>query len=208
MGGRAAALAGPRRTCALRLHPANRDGRADPRSGSLPARVLLCGHECLGDATGYLPFRTHQPLRHLRRGLPSFPAEPDDLSQKNHGGLITWKYPPAYYLLATPAYLLPFLHTDTERLYAVRVLSAVLGAITVWLVFLLLLEARVAPAIALLGTSTYAVLPMVSQASAICNPDVLLMAALAGLAAACSCCAGAGRADRLSWSPCGRYWRH
>ena len=134
------------------------------------------------DATGYLPFRTRQPLRLLRRGLQAFPVERDDLPQKNHGGLITWKYPPAYYLVATPAYLLPFLHTDTERLYAVRSVSAILGAITVWLVLALLLEAGVAPAIALLGVSAYALLPMVSQASAICNPDVLLMAALAGLA--------------------------
>ena len=133
-------------------------------------------------ATGYLPFRTRQPLRLLRRGLQAFPVERDDLPQKNHGGLITWKYPPAYYLVATPAYLLPFLHTDTERLYAVRSVSAILGAITVWLVLALLLEAGVAPAIALLGVSAYALLPMVSQASAICNPDVLLMAALAGLA--------------------------
>ncbi len=133
-------------------------------------------------AAGYLPFRTRQPLRLLRRGLQAFPVERDDLPQENHGGLITWKYPPAYYLVATPAYLLPFLHTDTERLYAVRSVSAILGAITVWLVLALLLEAGVAPAIALLGVSAYALLPMVSQASAICNPDVLLMAALAGLA--------------------------
>ena len=78
--------------------------------------------------------------------------------------------------------MLPFLHTDTERLYAVRSVSAVMGAIAVWLVFLLLLEAGVAPLIALLGAIAYPLLPMVSQASAICNPDVLLMAALAGLA--------------------------
>jgi len=133
-------------------------------------------------AAGYLPSRTHQPLRLLRRGLQAFPVERDNLPQENHGGLITWKYPPAYYLIATPAYLLPFLQTDTERLYAVRSVSAVLGAIAVWLVLLLLLEAGVAPVLALLGASAYAVLPMVTQASAICNPDVLLMAAIAGLA--------------------------
>ena len=67
-------------------------------------------------------------------GCGPFRVERDDLPQENHGGLITWKYPPAYYLIATPAYLLPFLHTDTERLYAVRSVSAILGAITVWLV--------------------------------------------------------------------------
>ena len=133
-------------------------------------------------ATGFGPFRTRQPLRPLRRGLPAFPAERDDLPQKSHGNLIIWKYPPAYYLIAAPAYLLPFLHTDTERMYAVRSVSAIIGAIAVWLVFLLLLEAGVAPLIALLGTATYSLLPMVSQAGAIGNPDVLLMAALAGLA--------------------------
>jgi hypothetical protein len=133
-------------------------------------------------ATGYLPSRTHEPLRLLRRGLPGFPAERHDLSQTNHGGLIVWKYPPAYYLLVTPAYMLPFLHTDTARMYAVRVASALIGALAVWLVFLLIAEAGASPLIAVLGTLTYSLLPMVSQASAIVNPDILLMAAFAGLA--------------------------
>jgi Predicted membrane protein (DUF2142) len=134
------------------------------------------------NATSFGPSRTRQPLRYLRRGLPGFPVERDDLSQINHGGLIVWKYPPVYYLIATPAYMLPFLHTDTERMYAVRAVSAIMGAIAVWLVLLLLLEAGVTPLIAVLATSTFALLPMVDQASAICNPDVLLGALLAGLA--------------------------
>src|SRR4051812_34771534 len=74
--------------------------------------------------TGYLPSRTREPLRKLRRDLPAFPAELDDFPQKTHGALIgVWKYPPAYDLIATPAYLLPGLHTDTERMYAVRAVS-------------------------------------------------------------------------------------
>ena len=93
----------------------------------------------------------------------------------SHGDLISvWKYPPAYYLIAAPAYLLPFLHTDTERMYAVRGVSAMIGAIAVWLVFLLLLEAGVdAPDRAARDGLTYSLLPMVSQASAIGNPDIL-----------------------------------
>jgi hypothetical protein len=133
--------------------------------------------------TGYLASRTREPLRNLRRDLPAFPPERDGWPQENHGSLVgVWKYPPAYDLLATPAYMLPWLHTDTERMYAVRFVSALIGALAVWLVFLLLAEAGATPLIALLGTLTYSLLPMVSQASAIGNPDVLLMASLAGLA--------------------------
>ena len=136
---------------------------------------------------------------------PRFPAERDDLPQKSHGNLIIWKYPPAYYLIAAPAYLLPFLHTDTERMYAVRSVSAIIGAIAVWLVFLLLLEAGVAPLIALLGTATYSLLPMVSQAGAIGNPDVLLMAALAGLARSLLVlCRGWTRRSAVHVAPSGR----
>ena len=56
--------------------------------------------------TGYLPSRTREPLRKLRRDLPAFPPEKDGFAEKNHGALIgVWKYPPAYDLIATPAYL-------------------------------------------------------------------------------------------------------
>jgi hypothetical protein len=134
-------------------------------------------------ATGYAAFRTRDPVRKLRRGLSAFPRERDDLSQVNHGSLLgVWNYPPGYYVLATPAYMLPFLHTDTERLYAVRFVSALIGAAAVLLVYLLFAEVGATPLICLLGALTYSLLPMVSQASAICNPDVLLMAAFAGLA--------------------------
>jgi hypothetical protein len=133
-------------------------------------------------STGYLPSRTREPLRHLRRDLPAFPPEADGRSEKNHGSLLgVWKYPPAYDLIATPAYLLPGLHTDTERMYAVRAVSAVIGALAVWLVYLLLIEAGATFLIAVLGALAYSLLPMVSQASALGNPDVLLMASLAGL---------------------------
>jgi hypothetical protein len=132
--------------------------------------------------TGYLPSRTREPLRNLRRDLPAFPPEKDGWPQKNHGSLIgVWKYPPAYDLIAAPAYKLPFLHTATERMYAIRVVSAIIGALAVWLVYLLLIEAGATFLIAVLGALAYSLLPMVSQASAIGNPDVLLMAALAGL---------------------------
>jgi 4-amino-4-deoxy-L-arabinose transferase-like glycosyltransferase len=132
--------------------------------------------------TGYLPSRTREPLRKLRRDLPAFPPELDGFPEKNHGALLgVWKYPPAYDLLATPAYLLPGLHTDTERMYAVRAVSVVLGALAVWLVYLLLIEAGAGFLIAVMGALAYSLLPMVSQASAIGNPDILLMAAIAGL---------------------------
>jgi Predicted membrane protein (DUF2142) len=64
----------------------------------------------------------------------------------------------------------------------VRAVSAVIGALAVWLVFLLISEAGATFLIAVLGALAYSLLPMVSQASAIANPDVLLMASLAGLA--------------------------
>jgi hypothetical protein len=133
--------------------------------------------------TGYLFSRTRERLRNLRRDLPAFPPERDGWPEKNHGALVgAWKYPPAYDLIATPAYMLPFLHTDTERMYAVRVVSVLIGAIAVLFVLLLLAEAGATPLIAVLGALTYSMLPMVSHASAIGNPDVLLMASLAGLA--------------------------
>ena len=131
---------------------------------------------------GFEASRTRAAVRKLRRDMPAFPPDADNLSQRNHGALLVGKYPPAYYLLAAPAYMLPFLQNDTERMYAIRVVSALIGALAVWLVWLLLIEAGASLLIAFLGTLTYSLLPMVSQASANGNPDILLMAVLAGLA--------------------------
>ena len=94
-------------------------------------------------ATSFGPSRTRQPLRYLRRGLPAFPVKRDHLSQINHGGLIVWKYPPG--VLPDRDAGVPAAASSTPIPSAsmqCATVSAVIGAITVLLVLLLLLEAR------------------------------------------------------------------
>ena len=126
---------------------------------------------------------THQTLRPLRRDMNAFPAEPRNLSARGGGTLEVGRYPPAYYLLGAIAYDLPGLHTASARLYSIRVLTAFLGGLLAFLVFRIFLVAGVPELLSLLGTAAFMQLPMVTQTSAIVNPDIMLLVGAAGLTA-------------------------
>jgi hypothetical protein len=135
-------------------------------------------------ATGFIAGLTRQQLRLLRRDITTFPPEPRGLSQHSDGSLLTGGYPPEYYLLGTVAYETPGLHNATGRLYAVRIVSALLGGLAALLIFRLLLAAGVPELLSVLGTAGFVQLPMFTQSSAIVNPDILLSVTLAGLTGA------------------------
>ena len=159
------------------------DGR-DPGAASRAARPLLRRHEGLG-ARDRLPALSHAPAAEApatraagvsgraRRPAPEEPRRADHVEVP--AGLLPASPPPRTCCRScTPT------PSGCTRCASV---SAILGAITVWLVLAAPARGRCgARDRACWAVSAYAVLPMVSQASAICNPDVLLMAALAGLA--------------------------
>ena len=142
VGALLAALGGTRRARAFLLRPAHRDRGRDPRAGSFAARVLRRPAERIGLRHELSADLADAPaLGKLRRGLPAFPVERPDLSQVNHGSLIgVWKYPPAYYLLARRPTCCRSSAPIPGASMRPRV-SSLIGAITVWLVLLLLLEA-------------------------------------------------------------------
>jgi hypothetical protein len=115
----------------------------------------------------------------LRRELP--PERPN-LPQDAPSSLTTDAYPPLYYALLVPLVRLPGLDTATSRLYAARFGSALLGGLLVVLTFFLIRELVPDDGLALGGAGLISLPPMVSQASAICNPDIGLAAACTGLA--------------------------
>jgi Predicted membrane protein (DUF2142) len=136
------------------------------------------------NSTGSEPYRFHLPVRPLRRDLTGFPSEPQGLSGDSSGPINTSIYPPTYYLLGAVATELPGLHaTATARLYAIRVVSALLGGLATILIFRLLLAAGVPDLLSLLGTIAFVQLPMFTQSTAIANPDILLSVGIVGLAA-------------------------
>jgi hypothetical protein len=148
------------------------------------------GHDSFSDAiaqstasTDYIGLLTRQQLRLLRRDMTSFPSEPANLSGHSSGTLLTGSYPPEYYLLGAVAYEVPGLHNATARLYAIRIVSALLGGLAALLIFRLLLAVGVPELFSVLGTLAFVQLPMFTQSSAIANPDILLSVTLAGLAA-------------------------
>jgi 4-amino-4-deoxy-L-arabinose transferase-like glycosyltransferase len=135
------------------------------------------------DASAFWRFRLREPTRPLSPGIRS--ALPDDrpgLSEEGRAAGGATPYPPAYYALAVPLYLLPGLDTATARLYGVRALSALLAGALVVMTFLLVREltGRAGPALA--GGLLVALPPIVGQASGIANPDLLLATGAAGLA--------------------------
>jgi 4-amino-4-deoxy-L-arabinose transferase-like glycosyltransferase len=132
-------------------------------------------------STDYIGLLTREQLRFLRRDMTAFPSEPNGLSGVSKGKLLTGSYPPGYYLLGAVAYELPGLHNATSRLYAIRVVSALLGGLAALLIFRLLLVAGVPELLSVLGTAAFVQLPMFSQSSAIVNPDIMLLVTLAGL---------------------------
>lgn len=132
------------------------------------------------DASAYWSFRFREASRPLAREevLP----EEARLSTEGHGAGGASVYPPTYYLLALPAYLIPGLDTATGRLFAVRLLSALLAGVLVVLTFALVREAVRHDGLALAGATLVALPPMVGQASGTVNPDILLAVALTGVA--------------------------
>jgi hypothetical protein len=150
-------------------------------------------------ANGYISYRDHALIRPIRRDIGGFPAEPHGLPATGSGTLDLNDTPPAYYLLGAVAYAMPFLHDATAHLYAIRLVSALLGGLTILLVFRLMLAAEVPELLALLGTAALSLLPMFTQASAIVNPDILLAAGFAGLAASCLRARGDPTRRRLAW---------
>jgi hypothetical protein len=110
------------------------------------------------------------------------PREPPGLSQRGHGALGANNYPPAYYALALPLYVMPGLETATTRLFALRLLSAALAGALVLATFALVREATGRDGLALAGAALVTLPPMMGQASGIVNPDVLLALAAAGMA--------------------------
>jgi hypothetical protein len=134
-------------------------------------------------ATAFIGGLTREQLRLLRRDMTVFPPEPRGLSAHSSGTLLTGGYPPEYYLLGAVAYEIPGLHTATARLYAIRIVSALLGGLATLLIFRFLIAAGVPELLSLLGTAAFVQLPMFTQSSAIVNPDILLSVTLAGLGA-------------------------
>jgi 4-amino-4-deoxy-L-arabinose transferase-like glycosyltransferase len=113
-----------------------------------------------------------------------FPREKGNLKQHNTGQLGTNNYPPAYYVAALPLFELPGLSNATQRDYAVRLLSALLGALVVPLTYRLgrLVSLSRRAALVAAGVATSA--PILTQQSAVVSPDILLVVAITGLAAA------------------------
>jgi hypothetical protein len=89
-----------------------------------------------------------------------------------------------YYAILVPFYRLPGLHTATSRLYAVRFGSALLGGLLVLITFFLVRELVRDDVLALAGAALVGLPPMISQASAICSPDIGLAVAGTALALA------------------------
>ena len=157
------------------------NGDYPPRDGAqVPSAALLASL----NATGYDRFLVRTPDRPLDAPLHTLPRERPDLSEAGRGALSATAYPPLYYAALVPLYRLPGLTTATDRLYAVRFGSALMGAALVWTAFLLF--RRVArDGLAVLGAALLSLAPLVSQASAICNPDIGLALLSTALALCC-----------------------
>jgi 4-amino-4-deoxy-L-arabinose transferase-like glycosyltransferase len=152
----------------------NRDDPRDHASAALQASI---------DHTAYGYFLVHDPRRPFSpatRG--ALPPERPNLAQDAPGSLTTDNYPPLYYALLVPLVRLPGVNTATSRLYAARFGSALLGALLVVLTFFLVREVVFDDKLALAGAGVISLPPMVSQASAICNPDIALAASCTALA--------------------------
>jgi hypothetical protein len=136
--------------------------------------------------TAYTFFLTGDQRRpfspEMRRALP--PEEPN-APQDAAGALSASTYPPLFYAFLVPLFRLPGLDTATSRLYSIRVGSALFAGLLVVLTFLLIRELVADDTLAIAGAALIGLPPMISQASAIVNPDIGLAAACTGLAFAC-----------------------
>ena len=99
--------------------------------------------------------------------------EPGGLSTAGNGALGARTYPPLYYVTLLPAYWLGG-ETATDRLYAMRIVNALYGALFALSIALLVREVgrdrRLAIAAGLLASLP----PIVTQASGTCTPDIAL----------------------------------
>jgi hypothetical protein len=151
----------------------------DPADHASEAMATSWSHTAFDDFWHHTENRPLTPA--LRRALP---ADPAGLSQDAPGALYESGYPPLYYALLVPFYRLPGLDNATNRLYAVRFGSALLGGLLVLVSFFLVRELVRDDVLALAGAALVGLPPMISQASAICNPDIGLAVAGTGLAVA------------------------
>ena len=157
------------------------DHRSDPPTLSVASNYSMVG-------TGFNDLRFRLPVRPFGAAasdLARYPAEPDGLDQHNAGALGSNSYPPAYYIAAWPLYSLPWLSNATEREYTLRLLSALLGALIVPLTYRLGRAVALSRRAALLAAALATSAPIMTQQSAVFSPDVLLIAAIVGLADAC-----------------------
>lgn len=153
--------------------------KGDPRDHASAALEASIEH------SAFSYFLVHDERRPFTVGLRrELPPEPPGLSQSAPGSLTTDNYPPLYYAALVPFFRLPGLHTATSRLYALRFGSAILGGVLVVLTFFLIRELVPDDVVALAGAALIGLPPMMSQASAICNPDIGLAVACTGLALA------------------------
>ena len=155
------------------------------------------------DAVNVSVQRTITSFRERRADRPLTPHAEHALLQREPGGLSTAgnstlgarSYPPLYYATLLPAYWLGG-DTATNRLYAMRFVNALYGALFAVAIALLVFEVtrhrRLSAAAGLLASLP----PVVTQASATCTPDIAL-----ALFATLSCWAvvrlrrGASRSD-------------
>lgn len=137
-------------------------------------------------ATGLEQFRSRSGNRPFTPALrAALGEEAPDQSQDGVGAATANPYPPGYFAAVLPLYELPFLHTATARLYAIRVGSAIMTLIAIAMTFLALRIATGRDRLALGGAYLLSLEPMLSQASAIANADVFLTMATAGFLYAC-----------------------
>jgi 4-amino-4-deoxy-L-arabinose transferase-like glycosyltransferase len=129
--------------------------------------------------SAFLPYRNRTPDRPF--APPQRDALPVEASGLPDDPVAVVGYPPLFYLAVAPAYHLPGLDTASERLYALRAASVLLGACLLVLTFLLLRELVADDRLALLGVAFLSLMPMVLQASSIVNPDIGLTVAAAAL---------------------------
>jgi hypothetical protein len=163
------------------------DHRLMPLDDRNPGPGLSAAMLASMQSTGFNELRFRLPVRPFGAvgsdGV-RFPPESDDLTQHNTGQLGTNRYPPAYYVAALPLFELPGLSNATERNYSIRLLSALLGALIVPLTFRLGRVVGLSMPASLVAAGLATSAPIMTQQSAVFSPDVLLVVAITGLAAA------------------------
>ncbi len=125
--------------------------------------------------------RTITSYREHRADRPLSPAaerallmrEPGGLATSGSGALGAHSYPPLYYATLLPAYWLGG-DTATDRLYAMRAMNALYGALFALTIVLLVREVTRDRRIAIASGPLASLPPTVTQASGTCTPDIAL----------------------------------